>query len=56
MTEKPCNKCGLMQLYDEIWGLAICDSNEAQFYGCPDKQLVLEIRPDWKYLPVDERI
>ena len=49
MNNRACKKCGLIQLYDEIWGLCICDSNDALLFGCPPKETVLELRPDWKY-------
>lgn len=49
MTKKPCKKCGLIQLFDELWGLAICDSNEAQFYGCLPREVILEKFPSWEY-------
>ena len=49
MTEKGCPKCGLIQLFDDIWGFCICDSKEALLYGCPPIDIVREIRPEWKY-------
>lgn len=49
MKKKACGKCGLIQLHDALWGFAICDSKEAFFFGCPEKELVLEILPDAKY-------
>ncbi len=53
MKQAPCKSCGLIQLYDEIFGLCICDSNEAQLYGCPDRELVKKNYPEDKY---DEKI
>ena len=49
MIEKACTKCGLIQLHDILWGLAICDSKEAMFFGCPDKETVLEHLRGSKY-------
>jgi hypothetical protein len=46
---RTCSKCGLIQMYDEIWGFQICDAKEAILYGCPPKSVVMEIRPDYKY-------
>ncbi len=42
MKKEACPKCGLIQLKDIIYGFAICDSTEAYFFGCPDKETVLE--------------
>jgi hypothetical protein len=49
VIQKACEKCGLIQLWDIIWGLCICDSKEALLWGCPPKEKVLEIQPDWEY-------
>lgn len=49
MDYKACKKCGLIQMYDVLWGLMICDANEAFFYGCPTKEEVLKKFPDAKY-------
>ncbi len=49
MKSKSCGNCGLIQLYDEIWGLCICDSKEAFFYGCPEKESVMKTFPDAQY-------
>ncbi len=49
MKTKACGNCGLIQLYDEIWGLCICDSKEAFLFGCPEKELVMETLPDAQY-------
>lgn len=45
MEKKACPKCGLIQMYDEIWGLVFCDANQTLIWGCPDKELVLERYP-----------
>ena len=49
MKNKTCKKCGLIQMYDEIWGLVFCDANQALIWGCPDKERVLEICPSAEY-------
>ena len=46
---KACGICGLIQMYDEIWGLVFCDSKEALFYGCPEKEEWLKRFPSSQY-------
>lgn len=52
MIKKPCNRCGLIQLYDDIWGFAICHSDYAQMHGCPDKEMVMKNKPEWHYADI----
>ena len=63
MNHKACPRCGLIQMYDILWGLQICDAKqtiflgclqifdtkEALFMGCPSKDLVLQIIPNAQY-------
>lgn len=49
MKDKACKKCGLIQMYDELWGLVFCDSKEAFFYGCPEKQERIKKFPSSQY-------
>ena len=46
---KACERCGLVQLHDELWGFVFCDAAPALIYGCPDKELVLERYPSAEY-------
>ncbi len=52
-TKEPCKRCGLIQLKDVLWGLKICDSKEAQIYGCPPRTYISTNYPEWIY---DEQI
>lgn len=53
MNKKACSKCGLIQSFDELFGLIICDYKESFLFGCPNKEEVLKILPRSQY---DERI
>lgn len=56
MKNKACLKCGLIQMYDEIWGLVFCDANSAFLWGCPDKERVLERYPSAEYEERDDKL
>ena len=49
MENKACKKCGLIQMYDVIWGLVFCDAKEAFLFGCPPKEAILEKFPNSEY-------
>ncbi len=53
ITKEPCPRCGLIQLKDILFGLAICDSKEALVLGCPPRKAVEAVLPDHLY---DEEI
>jgi hypothetical protein len=46
---KACGICGLIQMYDEIFGLVFCDSKAAFFYGCPEKEEWIKRFPSSQY-------
>ncbi|HWW39645.1 hypothetical protein [Pedobacter sp.] len=49
LENRACTKCGLIQMHDEIFGSVFCDSKEAFFYGCPEKEEWLKRFPSSQY-------
>lgn len=43
MEQRKCNKCGLLQKYDPIFGLVYCDSESSQVFGCPTPEQVKQM-------------
>jgi hypothetical protein len=46
---KTCQRCGLIQPYDVIWGYMLCDAEGAMVFGCPSRELVKIRMPDLNY-------
>lgn len=38
-----------LHLYDDLWGLIFCDAKETFFYGCPNKEELLQRYPSSQY-------
>jgi hypothetical protein len=49
MKNIPCPKCGLIQPFDVLMGYMVCSTPGAEMIGCPKKEIVFALHPNWKY-------